>query len=52
MDKVSGKIHFCDGSILDYHDCETIYMDNGIMFNALEGNLFVPYGSIKFIAEE
>ena len=47
-----GLLHFNNDDTLEYKDCETKYTDNGIIFSAEEGKIFVPYGGIKFITEE
>jgi len=48
----SGIIHFCDGGRVEYSDCEIQYTDHGIFSYAPEGNLFIPYGSIRLISEK
>ena len=50
---MKGRIHFNDGSCMDLTDIVNVWFDDyGVHTNALDGKLFIPYGSIKFISEE
>lgn len=49
----SGTVHLNDEDKLEYYKCEVLYIDNGVIINSKkEGNIFIPYGSIKFIFEK
>jgi len=49
----SGTVHLNNEDKLDYYRCEVVYTDNGVILNSKkEGNVFIPYGSIKLISEK
>jgi hypothetical protein len=50
--KMNATIHFLDASTMNVINIKNFWMDDfGVHMDAMEGKVFIPYGSIKFISE-